>query len=227
MTTALITQSNYIPWRGYFDLINNADTFAIYDEVQYTRRDWRNRNIIITGNGPQWLTIPILNKGLYTQKISETFVADNYWAKKHFKSLEIVYSKSTNFKSIISFLSESYKEAEKQKKLSVINKIFIKAICNYLDIKTEIIDSNTIEKKNFDKNNRLIEICKAKKATVYLSGASAKDYIEENLFNEQGIDIQWMQYKKYKQYKQNSIIYDPNCSILDALFWLPKNEVLN
>ena len=151
MTIALITQSNYIPWRGYFDLINNADIFAIYDEVQFTKDDWRNRNRIITDNRLQWLTIPVSTKGLFGQKISETIVADNFWAKKHFKSLEINYSKSTNFKLIMPFLSELYKEAEKQKNLSAINKIFIKAICNYLDIKTEIIDSNTIEKNCFDK----------------------------------------------------------------------------
>lgn len=226
MTIALITQSNYIPWRGYFDLINNADIFAIYDEVQFTKDDWRNRNRIIIDNRLQWLTIPVSTKGLFGQKISETIVADNFWAKKHFKSLEINYSKSTNFKLIMPFLSELYKEAEKQKNLSAINKIFIKAICDYLEIKTEIIDSRIIKKNSSDKNDRLVEICKAKNATKYLSGPSAKVYIQENLFNEQGIDVQWMHYKQYKKYKQNSKIYEKNCSILDTLFWLPKSEVL-
>ena len=181
MTIALITQSNYIPWRGYFDLINNADIFAIYDEVQFTKDDWRNRNRIITDNRLQWLTIPVSTKGLFGQKISETIVADNFWAKKHFKSLEINYSKSTNFKLIMPFLSELYKEAEKQKNLSAINKIFIKAICNYLEIKTEIIDSSIIKKNSSDKNDRLVEICK-QKMQLNTFRAPRQKYISKKIY---------------------------------------------
>ncbi|HRI29579.1 MAG TPA: WbqC family protein, partial [Chitinophagales bacterium] len=78
----LITQPNYIPWRGYFYAINLADVFVVYDDVQYTRRDWRNRNLIKTPIGLQWLTIPVQTKGKYLQKINETAIADPRWAAR-------------------------------------------------------------------------------------------------------------------------------------------------
>ena len=79
MKKILITQSNYIPWKGYFESIDMVDEFIIYDEMQYTRRDWRNRNIIKTSNGPLWLTIPVKSKGNYFQKINKIQVANNQW----------------------------------------------------------------------------------------------------------------------------------------------------
>ena len=81
--TVAVVQSNYIPWKGYFDLIRQADEFVLYDDVQYTRRDWRNRNRIKTADGPQWLTIPVEVKGKYTQRIRDTRVSDHDWAANH------------------------------------------------------------------------------------------------------------------------------------------------
>ena len=81
-----IVQSNYIPWKGYFDLINIVDEFILFDEMQYTKRDWRNRNIIKTSAGPQWLTIPVAVKGNYFQKIKDTTISDPKWARKHTSS---------------------------------------------------------------------------------------------------------------------------------------------
>ena len=78
-----IVQSNYIPWKGYFDLINLVDEFILFDDMQYTRRDWRNRNLIKTSDGPKWLTIPVAVKGNYFQKIKDTTISDPVWARKH------------------------------------------------------------------------------------------------------------------------------------------------
>src|SRR5882757_9025960 len=93
-----IVQSNYIPWRGYFDLINSVDEFILFDDMQYTRRDWRNRNRIKTANGIIWLTIPVVVKGRYSQSIQETEVSDSNWAAKHWKTLQQSYARAAHFK---------------------------------------------------------------------------------------------------------------------------------
>ncbi|MBF4985474.1 WbqC family protein, partial [Nonlabens mediterrranea] len=100
MSKLFVIQSNYIPWKGYFDAINKADVVVIYDEMQYTKNDWRNRNKIKTSNGTQWLTIPVLMSGKFGQKINETQVFDKKWAIKHWKTLKQNYSKATYFKEI-------------------------------------------------------------------------------------------------------------------------------
>src|ERR1700759_1995113 len=92
-----ISQSNYIPWKGYFDLINSVDEFVLYDDVQYTRRDWRNRNLIKTPQGLQWLTIPVSVKGKFTQKINETVVTDLSWPTRHWRTLIGNYSHAAHF----------------------------------------------------------------------------------------------------------------------------------
>lgn len=74
MKKVAIVQSNYIPWRGYFDLIAFVDEFIIYDDMQYTKRDWRNRNRIKTSQGLQWITVPVQVKGRFHQKIRETLI---------------------------------------------------------------------------------------------------------------------------------------------------------
>ena len=105
-----ILQSNYIPWKGYFDLIAFVDEFIIYDEMQYTKRDWRNRNQIKTPTGLQWLTIPVLTKGNFYQKISDTKIDGTNWASTHWSSLEKNYSRSSFFNEISSWLKPLYLE---------------------------------------------------------------------------------------------------------------------
>src|SRR5688500_16771522 len=89
-----IIQSNYIPWKGYFDIINSVDEFIFLDEVQYTRRDWRNRNLIKTANGLQWLTIPVNVKNNFSIRIDEVTVAESHWGLKHWASIQNSYSRS-------------------------------------------------------------------------------------------------------------------------------------
>ena len=92
-----IVQSNYIPWRGYFDLINSVDEFILYDDAQYTKRDWRNRNVIKSSNGLVWLTIPVQVKGKYFQKIRQAVVADEKWSLDHWNVIIHNYSKARYF----------------------------------------------------------------------------------------------------------------------------------
>lgn len=95
-----ILQSNYIPWKGYFDIINMVDEFILYDDMQYTRRDWRNRNKIMTPTGLIWLTIPVENKGKFYQKINETKVLDHEWVDKHWRSIQYNYAKTEYFRNM-------------------------------------------------------------------------------------------------------------------------------
>src|SRR5208283_1807000 len=87
-------QSNYIPWKGYFDIINRVDEFMLYDDAQYTRRDWRNRNKIKTPRGLRWLTIPVRVKGKFHQKICETEISDPGWAAGHWQTLRQNYARA-------------------------------------------------------------------------------------------------------------------------------------
>ena len=92
-----ISQSNYLPWRGYFDQINFVDHFVRYDEVQYTRRDWRNRNRIKTSQGLTWITVPVVTKGLFSQRVDETQVSDADWASHHWATLRHTYGRAQHF----------------------------------------------------------------------------------------------------------------------------------
>jgi hypothetical protein len=214
MKKVAILQSNYIPWKGYFDIIAKADVFIIYDEVQYTKNDWRNRNLIKTPNGLQWLTIPVRFETL-NQKIFETKISSTSWAKKHISTLQGNYSKAKYFKE---YKDEIFSLYENQSDyLSEINASFIKAICKILNIKTHIIDSRDLNLEG-DKNLRLIDACKKLNATTYISGPAAKNYLKTDLFNQNNIQIEWMDYNGYKEYNQ---LYEPfyhYVTIFDLIF---------
>ena len=216
MKKVAILQSNYIPWKGYFDLINSVDEFIIYDSMQYTRRDWRNRNQIKTANGLQWLSIPVETKGNYTSPIRETKVADMRWKAKHIESLRHNYSKALCFKDNFAWLESLLMEI-KSLYLSEINLILMKAICEYFGIQTKIswdTDYGLIE----GKTQRLVDLCQKVGADEYISGPAAKSYIQEDLFNQANIKLTWFDYSDYKEYTQ---LYPPfvhNVSVIDLIF---------
>ena len=215
MKKIAILQSNYIPWKGYFDIIRQSDIFVIYDEVQYTKNDWRNRNLIKTPNGIEWLTIPVNQKNL-DQKINETFVSTTNWNKKHWNSILCNYSKSPYFKTYATVIKELYESLE-TKNLSEINVLFIKGINRILGIETEIIDSRTLNLTG-DKNNRLIEAVKNLNGTHYISGPAAKSYLNTDSFESESIKVEWMDYSFYSEYPQLFGEFKHNVSILDLIF---------
>src|SRR5258706_6885733 len=174
-----ILQSNYIPWKGYFDLINSVDEFILYDDMQYTRRDWRNRNTIKSQHGLIWLTIPVQAKGKYLQKIKDTMVRDNKWARDHWQSIIHSYSKAKYFSDYSDRIAELYLNHE-DTFLSRINYRFIMAICRILNIDTTISWSMDYELIG-DKTERLVALCKQAGATHYLSGPLARAYLDEEL----------------------------------------------
>jgi hypothetical protein len=168
-----ILQSNYIPWKGYFDVINMVDEFIFYDEVQYTKNDWRNRNIIKTHAGLKWITIPIEQKFL-SQKISETRTRGNSWRIKHWNMIKSNYLRSSFFK-IYSDVFEDLYLNQTDIFLCQINYKFIKAINNILNIKTKL-SSSVDYKLVYGKTERLVDLCKQAGASEYVSGPVAKNY---------------------------------------------------
>jgi len=211
-----ILQSNYIPWKGYFDLINMVDEFVLFDEVQYTKNDWRNRNRIVTNQGTQWITIPVKQNKL-DQLIEDTVVVDARWAKKHWSTVSQNYANTKYFKLYASIFEGLYLNAAKECRLSEINYQFILAINDILNIKTKIRWSNEFTLKD-GKTEKLAGICVDANATEYVSGPAAKSYLNEDFFKKSNIEITWMNYSGYPEYEQLSSDFEHSVSVIDLIF---------
>ena len=216
MKKIAILQSNYIPWKGYFDLINMADELILYDDMQYTRRDWRNRNKIKTSSGLKWLTVPVEVKGKYFQKINETKIIDKEWAKKHWQQLKQNYCKSKYFNDYKNIFEELYVSCDKEY-LSQINYKFIILINGLLNITTKIRWSSEFDLVE-GRTEKLLGICKDCNADTYISGPAAKDYFDEELAKKENIKVEWMSYDGYKEYKQLYPPFEHGVTILDLIF---------
>lgn len=216
MKKVAILQSNYIPWKGYFDLIASVDEFILYDDMQYTRRDWRNRNQIKTPQGIQWLTVPVRVKGKYDQKIRDTLIDGSDWAISHWKALEQNYRRAPYFGEVSLWLRPLYLE-NFYTNISQLNHRLIEGVCHYLGIKTTISkswDYNLVS----GKTERLADLCSQAGGTEYVSGPSAKDYVEESIFTDMNIKLTWFDYAGYPEYPQLWGEFTHGVTILDALF---------
>ena len=211
-----ISQSNYIPWKGYFDCINSVDEFILYDDMQYTRRDWRNRNKIKTREGAQWLSIPVDVKGKYFQKISETTINDPSWAETHWRTIIHNYNKAPYFNDYKDIFEKLYM-ANTDTLLSRVNYNFLSAICSILGIKTKLLWSGDFELVE-GKTERLLDLCKKRNATKYISAPAAKAYMEESLFEKEGIAVEYMDYSGYPEYRQMHGDFDHAVSVIDLIF---------
>jgi WbqC-like protein family len=210
-----IVQSCYIPWKGYFDLINLVDEFVLYDDRQYTRRDWRNRNRIKTPQGSQWLTIPVAVKGRYDQRIDETRISDPDWAELHWKTLTHNYASAPFFDDYRDRLEALYRSAD-DPMLSTVSRLFLEELCTILGIDTTISWSTDYEAEGA-KTERLVSLCRAAGATHYLSGPRAREYIDETLFDEAGIELGYMDYSGYPEYPQLYPPFDHAVTVLDLM----------
>lgn len=211
-----IVQSNYIPWKGYFDLIASVDEFILYDDMQYTRRDWRNRNLIKTPEGTSWLTVPVKVKGKYLQPIRDTEIDGSEWQAKHWKSLHMQYARAPHFAEIAAWLEPLYLQ-QNYTHLSAMNETFLRAVCAYLGINTTITHSWDYPMGE-GKSERLAALCAAAGGSTYLSGPSAKDYLDEGAFAAHGIAVEWFDYQGYPEYPQLWGAFDHAVTILDLLF---------
>jgi len=211
-----IVQSNYIPWKGYFDLVRSVDEFVLLDNVQYTKGDWRNRNKIVTPRGPRWLTIPVLGKGRVDRTIEDTEIAAP-WQRKHWTLLTQNYAKAACFKEMAPRIETLYDSVDGETMLSPINYTFISGICRLLGIETRISWSRDYPSVD-GKTERLLTICAALGATEYLSGPAARTYLEVTKFQDNGIAVIYADYSGYPEYPQLHRPFEHGVSIIDLLF---------
>jgi hypothetical protein len=212
---AIITQSNYIPWKGYFDSIAAVDIFVVYDDMQYTKRDWRNRNLIKTPQGLKWLSIPVEVSGKYFQKIRDTKIADKKWPGSHWDIIKQNYKLAPCFKEMSGWIEEMYRTCEYDN-LTDVNLHFINHINAFLDIKTEIRFSSEFNLAE-EKTERLVNICKDIGATDYYSGPAAKAYMNENMFSQNNVAVHYWDYSNYPEYTQLYPPFEHGLSVLDLI----------
>lgn len=215
MSKVAVIQSNYIPWKGYFDIIHDVDLFVFYDDVQFTKNDWRNRNKIKAPSGAMWLTVPV---GADIQRlICEVGITDSRWALKHWKSICQYYSKAPFFDSYKGVFEEIYLQRQWQN-LSELNQHLVKVIAREcLGISTEFRDSREFSSEG-TRLDRLLDLLQKTGASEYVSGPAAKGYIEESRFAEAGIALTFKDYSGYPEYPQFFPPFDPYVSIVDLLF---------
>lgn len=222
----VILQPSYIPWRGYFDQIKKADIFIFYDDVQYDKHGWRNRNQIKTAQGKQWMTIPVHSKGV-TNGISICDVKIDWskpWNHNHRKALTFAYKKAPYFASYETWLDSVF--GRRDEYLADFTVWLTIDIARQIGIsKTKFIRSSDIPNITGQKTDRLIQILQHVNATHYISGASAKEYMEPQKFEEAGITFEYMEYN-YPEYPQLYPPYDPYVTILDLMF-MTGQDTLN
>jgi WbqC-like protein family len=210
-----IVQSSYIPWKGYFDLIHVVDEFVLFDDVQFTRRDWRNRNRIKTRSGSAWLTIPVEAKGQYLAPIKDIRVSEPGWAERHWKTIRANYARAPFFATYANRLERVFADCV-DTRLSAINARWIHEICSILGIETKItwsMDYTVVD----GRTERLVSLCQQAGAAVYISGPSARAYLEPARFDAAGIELVYFDYSGYPEYSQLFPPFDHFVSVLDLI----------
>jgi hypothetical protein len=222
----VILQPSYIPWRGYFDQISKADLFIFYDDVQYDKRGWRNRNRIKTSTGPIWLSIPVFNRGAQTEHIPITdirIVWDRPWNQEHWNSIRLAYRKAPFFSQYAGIIEEFYTQKPEMLADFTIETTIILAETIGIE-KTRFMRSSQIVGVEGTKTDRLISILEKVDATHYISGPSARDYIENEKFADAGISLEFMEYD-YPEYAQLYPPFDSQVSMIDTLFMMGKEAI--
>jgi hypothetical protein len=217
MTVGVILQPSYIPWRGYFDLLHRADVFVFYDDVQYDKHGWRNRNRIKTASGTQWLTIPVNAKGAVSgdlQLADARIVWTQDWARKHATTIRQSYSRAPFFSHYASMVDAFF--ATRHERLVDFTIETTLALAKELGITTRFVRSSQLGVTG-ERTERLVKILHKLEATHYLSGPSAKDYIDPAVFAQANIGLEYIVYD-YRPYEQLHGAFDPQVSILDLLF---------
>jgi len=210
-----IVQPSYLPWRGYFHMIQKADVFVFYDDVQYDKHGWRNRNRIKTANGPRWLTVPVAARGNVVTglPICEVQIADRRWAAKHLATLSQAYARAPHVERCLALL-ESHLSRE-QDNLSDLTIALTIALAAELGLRREFVRSSELELAG-DRMGRLLGALQRVGATHYISGPAARSYLDEEQLGEAGITVEYMSYD-YPEYGQLHPPYEPQVSVIDLL----------
>jgi hypothetical protein len=215
--TIVILQSNYIPWKGYFDLMACADEFLLFDEVQFTKNDWRNRNRIVLNGKLHWLTLPVRTAGKFGTSIDQVEVSKPDWAQAHWDTMTQAYRDTPHFRSIAPILEEDYRTTGPLTHLSRINEHFLRSIATLLGLGTAILHADVVPRTTDDPTARLVEICTARGATDYVSGPAAREYLNIAAFRDAGIAVHYANYTGYPTYAQRLEPFEHGVSMVDTL----------
>jgi WbqC-like protein family len=220
-----IIQSSYIPWRGFFDLIGRCDLYVIYDTAAFSKGHWHNRNRIKRASGDSWLSIPVKTASRLGQPMDEVEIAKS-WVERHWAIIKEAYQTAPFFEAEASGMEAIFAQVARETSLSKVNEGLLRWVAGHFGLNTEIRRDREFEFEG-DRNQRLVDICTATRATHYLSGPSAKDYLDTNLFSEAGVTVEWMQYGPYPEYPQLHGAFDGAVSILDVLFNCGSKDVIS
>jgi hypothetical protein len=208
-----IIQSNYLPWRGYFDFIDDVDLFVIHDDLQFTKGDWRNRNRIKTPQGLRWMTVPVHYRQT-SQLIRDTEIDHTRnWQREHRQMISAHLGKAPYVADAVRLLEAEFDAGHRT--ISSLNIALIKGICRYLSVRTPLRLSCEFG-LTLKRNERLIELLTAVGATTYVSGPSARAYLREDVFRDAGIRLEYKKYD-YAPYPQLWGPFDGAVSIIDTI----------
>lgn len=210
-----VLQSSYIPWKGYFDIIHDVDTFVFYDDVQFTYQDWRSRNRIMANGAPLWMTVPTGSD--IKRRIDEVRLPNAAWQRKHWSTLRHAYTKAPYFKQFSGLIEQLYLGRE-WSSLSEMNQHFTRVLAQeILGIEVEFRNSTEFELQG-SKLDRLLDLVRQSGATHYLSGPAARSYIDPIAFEQAGITLEYKDYSGYPEYRQQSDTFEHAVSVLDLIF---------
>jgi hypothetical protein len=210
----VVLQSNYLPWIGYFDLIDRSDICVFYDDVQYTKNDWRNRNKIPTQKGLEWLTVPVGQS--ISRLINQVEIHDTSWQKEHLRKITNTYRIDDSDKWSQELLHAIFTRKQ-WTNLSQLNQETIKLIArDYLNIETHF-DSSINYNLEGKGEVRLLSLLSQLQTTHYLSGPAGKNYLNDKSFHEAGIKLDYIKYPVYSKYEQNHAPFVSNVSVIDLL----------
>lgn len=213
----VILQPSYVPWRGYFHQVQRADLFVLYDDVQYDDRGWRNRNRIKTAQGSRWLTIPVRSKGAQTDAVPIDRIAIDWshdWARKQLATLRHAYARAPHLERYHALLAEHL--GRRPALLADLTCELTVALARELGLATRFVRSSALGVTGA-KTERLLAVLERVGATRYISGPSARDYLDVARLEARGISVEFMRYD-YPEYPQLHPPFDPRVSILDLLF---------
>ena len=213
--TVAIMQPTYIPWLGYFALMDSVDAFVLMDDVQFDKRSWQQRNRVKTPNGPIWLTVPVLSKGRFHQRINEVHIDNGRdFPQNHIRTIEHNYRKASHFDEVFWGVKPLFEQGWEL--LCEFNMALIERIRSRLGIGTRCIHARDFEVRGV-KAERLINLCRTLGATHYISPLGSRAYLEEtDLFKNAGIELSYQKYE-HPTYPQLYGAFEPNCSVIDLM----------
>lgn len=222
MSVVVVLQPGYLPWLGFFDQVIRSDVFVYYDDVQYDKHGWRNRNRIKSPTGPIWLTVPVLNGGRFGQKINEVEIDNrSSWARKHITAIGQNYSKAPYLRRFLPQLEELL--MRRWDSLVELDVASVAMICDWIGVHRKIERSSQLGIEG-EQSGRLLDICRHFKADRYLSGDSAQNYLDVEAFAQQGVQVEWQSYQ-HPTYQQLHGEFTPFLSIIDLVMNLGEDSL--